>query len=228
MRLTMSTVSSSADRGRLVARRPPGRRMNAGGTVTPGSCSSMNRAPFARAERRHAHQRPSRARRSPRPHSRPPTPPAPPRRRRSGSSTTSAPASSFASSRPGRTARPAACPRRRSGSAAGRAISAPVQRRPSSRSRRASRTICSTSRSFTTAASGWSPIAIGSPERQRRFRAPNAHAPSSSEVSASRFRSRTVSCSVGSTPARATNAAPATGDMCAEAVGLSVTLAAST
>ena len=46
-------------------------------------------------------------------------------------------------------------------------------------------------------------------------------------MNASRFRSRTVSCSVGSTPARATNAAAAAGDMWAFAVGLSVTFAAS-
>jgi hypothetical protein len=57
---------------------------------------------------------------------------------------------------------------------------------------------------------------------------PTAHAPSRSAVTANRFRSRTVSCSVGSIPARATNEAPATGDMCALAVGLSVMLAAST
>ncbi len=44
----------------------------------------------------------------------------------------------------------------------------------------------------------------------------------------SRFRSRHVSCTVGSTPAAETNRTPASGDMWALAVGLSVTLAAST
>lgn len=44
---------------------------------------------------------------------------------------------------------------------------------------------------------------------------------------ASRFRSRQVSWTVGSSPSRATMPAPATGDICAAPVGLSVTLAAS-
>ena len=43
----------------------------------------------------------------------------------------------------------------------------------------------------------------------------------------SRLRSRTVSCTVGSIPAAAAAATPASGDMCAEAVGLSVRLTAS-
>ena len=93
---------------------------------------------------------------------------------------------------------------------------------------RASRTTSSTSRSFTTGASGWSPMPMGSPDRHRRLRAPSAQAPSSSDVMARRLRSRTVSCSVGSMPACATNAAPATADMCTLAAGLSVTFAAST
>ena len=81
--------------------------------------------------------------------------------------------------------------------------------------------------SFTAAASGSSPTDNGSPVRHRRLRAPSAQAPSRSAAIASRFRSRTVSCRVGSTPVLATIAAPATGDMCALAVGLSVTFTAS-
>ena len=142
--------------------------------------------------------------------------------------TTSAPASSLSSSRFGSygsaSGMSATAIRYRGGSA----ISAPDNVVPSSRIRFASPTMSSTDRSFTTVASGWSPIFNGSPVRQRRLRAPNAHAPSRSAVMPSRFRSRHVSCTVGSTPAADTNRTPASGDMCALAVGLSVTLAAST
>ena len=110
----------------------------------------------------------------------------------------------------------------------GSAISAPESSVPSSRICFASDTISSNERSFTAAASGWSPIDNGSPVRQSRLRAPNAHAPNRSAVIPSRFRSRHVSCTVGSTPASATNRTPASGDIWALAVGLSVTLAAST
>ena len=63
--------------------------------------------------------------------------------------------------------------------------------------------------------------------RQRTLRAPSAQAPSRSLVSPIRLRSRQVSCMTGSNPAAATRADPACDDMCAEEVGLSVTLTAS-
>ena len=59
------------------------------------------------------------------------------------------------------------------------------------------------------------------------LRAPSAHEPRTSAVSPRRFRSRTVSCRTGSTPAAATSAAPAEEDMWAEEAGLSVTFTAS-
>ena len=83
---------------------------------------------------------------------------------------------------PGRTGRRAAGRPPRSGTAADRRSRARTSVVPSSRIRFASPTTSCTERSFTTVASGWSPIVSGSPVRQSRLRAPSAHAPSRSAV----------------------------------------------
>src|SRR5256884_5655761 len=77
-------------------------------------------------------------------------------------------------------------------------------------------------------ASGWSPAVTSSPLISTRLRPPGAAAPSRSAGSASRFRSRTVSCMIGSRPFSTRRWAAASDDMCTCAPVLSVQLIAST
>src|SRR6266550_3021685 len=77
-------------------------------------------------------------------------------------------------------------------------------------------------------ASGWSPAVTSSPLISTRLRTPRAAAPSKSAWSASRFRSRTVSCMIGSRPFSTRRWAAASDDMCTCAPVLSVQLIAST
>src|SRR2546421_4434318 len=75
---------------------------------------------------------------------------------------------------------------------------------------------------------GWSPAVTSSPLISTRLRTPRAAAPSKSAWSASRFRSRTVSCMIGSRPFSTRRCAAASDDMWTCAPVLSVQLTAST
>src|SRR2546426_1893357 len=77
-------------------------------------------------------------------------------------------------------------------------------------------------------ASGWSPAVTSSPLISTRLRTPRAAAPSRSAWRARRFRSRTVSCMIGSRPFSTRRWAVASDDMCTCAPVLSVQLIAST
>src|SRR5207249_2079780 len=74
----------------------------------------------------------------------------------------------------------------------------------------------------------WSPCTMWSPVRQRMLRTPNAAAPKRSLCSAIRFRSRHVTCMIGSTPSRASRAAAAHAAMWTIPAVLSGTFTAST
>src|SRR2546421_2712584 len=76
-------------------------------------------------------------------------------------------------------------------------------------------------------ASGWSPAVTSSPLIKTRLRMPRAAAPSRSACKARRFRSRTVSCMIGSMPRSASKCAAAIEDRCTWAPVLSVQLMAS-
>ena len=122
-------------------------------------------------------------------------------------------------------ARPGSRPRRRTAAAPARSRGP----RGSGRRRcaRASATSCGPSRSNTRRASGSSPAVTSSPVRQQMFSIPCSAAPTMSACSASRLRSRQVSCMIGSTPSARSAIATASGEACARADGLSVALTAS-
>ena len=157
-----------------------------------------------------------------------PIPRADPRRRRSASTPRRRRHRASPRASRDRRSRQAARRRRRSGSAADPRSPRPLPSCPRRGSAARARRPRSGPRSNTAFASGWSPTSIGSPPRTSRFRAPSAQPPSRSAVIARRLRSRQTSWSVGSAPASWTKRAPASGDMCGDAEGLSVTLTAST
>ena len=76
-------------------------------------------------------------------------------------------------------------------------------------------------------ASGSSPAVTSSPVRATRFSMPCIEAPTISDCSASRLRSRQTSCMIGSTPHCFSAMATASGEACACAAVLSVALTAS-
>src|SRR5579871_5986171 len=77
-------------------------------------------------------------------------------------------------------------------------------------------------------ASGWSPAVTSSPLITTMFRTPRAAAPRRSACSASRLRSRTVSCMIGSMPRSTSRCAAAIAERWTWAPVLSVQLMAST
>src|SRR2546425_4967663 len=77
-------------------------------------------------------------------------------------------------------------------------------------------------------ASGWSPAVTSSPLISTMLRTPSAAAPSKSACNASRFRSRTVNCMIGSSPFSTSRWAAASDEICTWAPVLSVQLIAST
>src|SRR3954454_9986507 len=89
-------------------------------------------------------------------------------------------------------------------------------------------TSCVESRSNTRRVSGSSPAVTSSPVRQQMFWMPCSAAPAISAWSASRLRSRQVSCMTGSMPSCFSAIAIESGDACACAEVLSVALTAST
>ena len=104
----------------------------------------------------------------------------------------------------------------------------PPSSRPESRSVRAAPTSVTQSRSKTGLAPGWSPKRGWSPVSSSTLGMPSSPAPSRSDCSAIRLRSRQVSCITGSSPARWASTEPAIAAGITLALGLSVTLTAST
>ena len=99
---------------------------------------------------------------------------------------------------------------------------------PSSRITLATPSSCVPSRSKTGLACGWSPCRGWSPVISSMFGMPSAEAASSSDWSAIRFRSRQVSCMIGSTPASSAARQPAQPAIRAVAPALSVMFTACT
>src|SRR3954453_8570339 len=87
---------------------------------------------------------------------------------------------------------------------------------------------CGRSGSKARRASGSPPAVTSSPVRQQMFSMPCIAAPTISDCSASRFRSRQTSCMIGSAPHAFSAIATASGEACAWAEVLSVALNAST